>query len=266
MFSTLDTRELRGFLFDLDGVLYVGSKAIPGAALAIEHIRSKGMSCRFLTNTTTKSLDQLFLKIAGLGLPIEKNEILSAPQAAVRYLRRKGSPTCHLVLSEDTKTDFEEFPRSDKDPAFVVLGDIGDRWDYRLLNGLFTMLVGGSTLIALHKGRYWQTDEGLSMDIGAFVAALEYTTGKEAVVMGKPSRVFFETALADMGLEPYEAVMVGDDIESDIGGAQRAGIQGILVKTGKYRDELVAGSSVVPDAVIPSAVDLLSLELPIVSG
>lgn len=97
------------------------------------------------------------------------------------------------------------------------------------------------------------------MDIGAFVAGLEYVTGTEAVVMGKPSKDFFETALQSLDLRPEDAVMVGDDIESDIGGAQRAGIRGILVRTGKFRDELVARSKVEPDAVIDSVANLLDL-------
>jgi len=259
MLSMSDISKLKGILFDLDGVLYVGNEALPGAAETLEHLRSKGKTCRFLTNTTTKSLDELHRKIVGMGLPVEKSEILSAPQAAVRYLRLKGSPVCHLVLSESTSSDFEEFPTSDTNPVFIVLGDIGDLWDYQLLNRLFTMLISGSTLIALHKGRYWRTEEGLCMDIGAFVTALEYSSGKAAVMIGKPSRTFFETALGDMGIGSSEAVMIGDDIESDVGGAQRSGVRGILVKTGKYREELVASSTVTPDAVISSVADLLSV-------
>ncbi len=251
--------NIQGILFDLDGVLFIDDNVIPGAVEVLHQLDSRRIRRRYLTNITTKSLDQLNRKLLSLGLPIEQEEIFSSPQAAIHYLRRKGRPSCFLVLNEDTRRDFAEFPVSETDPEYVVIGDIWDRWDYPLLNRIFRMLIGGARMIALHKGRYWHADGGLQMDIGAFVAGLEYVTGTEAVVMGKPSKDFFETALQSLDLRPEDAVMVGDDIESDIGGAQRAGIRGILVRTGKFRDELVARSKVEPDAVIDSVANLLDL-------
>jgi HAD superfamily hydrolase (TIGR01458 family) len=251
--------KIGGIFFDLDGVLHIGDEQIPGAAEALIHVKSKGIFCRFLTNTTTKSLVSLHKKVVNLGLPIEKNELFSAPQAAIHYLRRKERPSCHLVLADDTKADFAEFPRTDKNPEYVILGDIGISWDYTLLNSIFRMLIEGSILIALHKGRYWQTEDGLRLDIGVFVAGLEYVTGREAIIMGKPSPAFYHMAMESTGLDPETVVMIGDDIESDVGGAQRAGIRGALVKTGKYREELVARSSVHPDAVISSVAELVNL-------
>ena len=94
------------------------------------------------------------------------------------------------------------------------------------------------------------------MDIGAFVAGLEYVTQKEAIVIGKPSKDFFDLAVEDMGLPVGEVVMVGDDINSDVGGAQQAGLKGVLVKTGKYREQLVRHADVPPDLVIESVAKL----------
>jgi ribonucleotide monophosphatase NagD (HAD superfamily) len=90
------------------------------------------------------------------------------------------------------------------------------------------------------------------MDIGGFVAALEYCTGRPALVMGKPSADFFRVALGDIGASAHEVAMVGDDIDSDIGGAQRVGLFGILTRTGKFRQQYVEASSVRPDLVIDS--------------
>lgn len=251
IFSTV-----KGILFDLDGVLHIGDEPIAGAIEALHHVKSRGIKCIFVTNTTTKSLEGLYQKIAAMSLPIEKNEIFSAPQAAVHYLRQIGNPTLHLILKDDTKKDFEEFQLSDSNPDFVVLGDIGKSWDYVLLNRIFRMIIDGATLVALHKGRYWQTEDGLQLDIGVFVAGLEYATGKRAIIMGKPSPQFFLTSLQRIGLQPEEVIMIGDDIESDIGGAQNVGMRGILVRTGKYRDELVTRSSVTPDAILSSVAEL----------
>ncbi len=252
-------KKARGFLFDLDGVLYVGDRAVPGAVEAIDFIRSKGIPCRFTTNTTTRSLESLHRKVTAFGLPVEKKEIFSATTAAAVYLRHKGSPACFFMLTEDPLKDFAEFPTSDTEPEYVVVGDVGKRWGYDLMNKVFNMLVNGAELIALHKGRYWQMEDGLRMDIGAFVAGLEYVTGKTATVIGKPSLAFFMYALEDMGLSAGKVVMVGDDINNDIGGAQKAGMKAVLVKTGKYREDLVAHSDIKPDLVIESIADLPGL-------
>lgn len=212
-----------------------------------------------MTNTTTRSLRSLEEKIVGLGLPIESDEIFGVIRAAQQYLRKQNNPRCYVLLTDDPKMDFAEFAQTDDDPTHIVLGDMGKTWDHELMQKCFEMMMGGAQLVALHKGRYWETEDGLKMDIGAFVAGLEYVTQKEAVIIGKPSQDFFNLAVEDMGLSVGDVVMTGDDINSDVGGAQRAGLKGVLVKTGKYREELVRQSSVEPDMVIESVVKLREL-------
>ncbi len=249
--------NISGFLFDLDGVIYVGDTLIDGAKETIACLKTKKIPCRFATNTTTRSLDSLFDKVTQLGLPIEKSELVTPPRIAADYLRKLGKPTCYLILEDDTKRDFAEFPQSNQNPDFIVIGNYSDQWDYQLLNRLFRMMLDGAELLALHKGKYWQTNEGLRLDIGCFVTGLEYVTGKQAIVVGKPSPSFFQAALDEMSLPADKVAMVGDDIESDIGGAQRVGMKGILVKTGKYREHLVAASHVKPDLIIDSVAALV---------
>lgn len=248
--------RIEGFLIDLDGVLYVGEDPLEGAVETIDYLKFKGFPCRFTTNTTTKSLATLHNKLLALGLPIEKEEIISAPRAAALHLQKLGNPVCHLCMNDDVKTDFADFKASDTDPDIVVIGDIDDGWTYDIMNRLFRMVIGKAEIVALHKGRYWHEPDGLRLDIGAFVAGLEYATGKTATVIGKPNPAFFLMAVDDMGLKPENVAMVGDDIESDIGGAQAVGMKGILVRTGKYREDLAARSTVIPYAVIDSISDL----------
>lgn len=246
---------IRGLLIDLDGVLYVGDHAIDGAAEAIANLRDRGLPLRFVTNTTSKPVSALQQKLQELGFAIGADEIVSAPTAAHHYLRQQGW-SCHLVMNEAVKADFDDLPQDDEYPDVVVIGDIGRDWDYPLLNRLFRLLMDGSELIALHKGRFWQVEDGLALDIGAFVAALEYATGKQATVMGKPSADFYRLAAQSLDLPPEEIAMVGDDIDSDVGGAQAAGLTGILVKTGKYREEYARRSSVTPERLLDSIADL----------
>jgi len=269
-------KSISGLLIDLDGVVYISNEPIPGAADAITRLKSKNVPLRFVTNTTTMSQDSLHKKIIGMGLPIEKHEIISAVQACVLYLRGRQTsssaarkPTCYLVLTDDCKKDFAEFKQIDKNPDYIIVGDLetgrpsrpggtvgssdtSAGWNYDLLNKIFNMLITGSKMIALHKGKFWQTAGGLTLDIGIFVAGLEYVTGQKAILMGKPSSNFFKLALKDLGVFASRAAMIGDDLDNDIKGAQAVGMKAILVKTGKYREELEKKSKVKADAMLGS--------------
>ena len=247
--------SIKGILFDLDGVLYIGSHAVEGAIEAVGKIRTSGIKCRFVTNTSTLSLASLEQKMNALGFSIPTNEIISAPQATYLYLKRQHNPVCRLLLAEDVKKDFGEFDQSGQ-VNHIVIGDIGDTWSYSLLNQVFNDLTKGAKLIAIHKNRFWQTEHGLQMDIGGFVDALEYASGVKAMIIGKPSPEFFQVALDDIGLKPSEVAIIGDDIDVDIGGGQQIGLKGIMVRTGKYRQSYAESSTIKPNLIIDSIVDL----------
>lgn len=249
-------KHIRGILFDLDGVLYVGSRVIDGAIETIDELKQRGYRCRFITNTSTLSLHSLAHKLTGLGFHIAEHEIISATQAAVIFLRQQPQPVCQLLLADDVKSDFAEFAQSESEANYIVVGDIGDQWSYRLLNNVFNRLMNGARLIAIHKNRFWQTEHGLQMDIGAFISALEYASQQPAVIIGKPSIDFFRAALSELQLNAEQTAIVGDDIDSDIGGGKAAGLTGILTQTGKYRKEYAEQSAVSPDLVVPSMTTL----------
>ncbi len=244
--------SIKGILFDLDGVLYIGSHAIEGAIEAVKKIQNSGILCRFITNTSTLSLLSLQQKINALGFSIPANEIISAPQATLLYLKNQQDPVCRLLLADDVKQDFKAFRQSNSAANYIVIGDIGDSWSYSLLNEVFNCLANGAKLIAIHKNRFWQTEHGLQMDIGGFIDALEYASGVKAMIIGKPSAAFFQIALKDMGLNADEVAIIGDDIDADIGGGQQVGFKGILVQTGKYRQSYTDASAVKPDLIIES--------------
>jgi len=159
-------------------------------------------------------------------------------------------------LSDDVKQDFHHLRQSDNKADFVIIGDIGNTWSYALLNSVFQQLINGAQLIAIHKNRFWQTEHGLQLDIGAFISALEYASRKQATIIGKPSPDFFQAALTELLLPADQVAIVGDDIDSDIGGGQNAGLTGILVKTGKYRQTYVEKSLIKADITIPSIAEL----------
>ena len=249
----------KAILFDLDGVLYVGKTMIPGAAEALDFVRERGIPCCFITNTTTKTVHEVAEKLRGFGFGIPDESIFSAITATRDFLREQGNPSVDLLVRDSVKPEFAEFPQGSATPDYVVVGDIGAAWDYPLMNRVFNELMNGAKLLAMHKTRYWQTEEGLCMDIGGFVAGFEYVSGQEALIMGKPSRSFFEFARKSLGVDAGEVMMIGDDIENDVGGGQAAGFKGVLVKTGKFRPQVLEASEVDPDAILASIADLPNL-------
>jgi HAD superfamily hydrolase (TIGR01458 family) len=251
------------FLFDLDGTLYTDAGAIPGAVEALAELRRRGVPFRYVTNTTRRSRRLLAERLTGYGFEARAEEIISAPQACVSLLRQRGMRRVAAFVADDTLEDFVGFDLKSAKPEAVVIGDLGDAWDFAKLNRAFLQLMDGAELIALQRDRYWLRGDGLALDAGPFVAALEYATGKQALVCGKPSAEFFRTALASLGREAAhrskDVVMIGDDLWGDVEGAQGAGLTAWMVRTGKFRDDVVAKSGIVPDRIISSAAELPSL-------
>ena len=185
---------IKAFLFDLDGVFYVDDQLIPGANSILDWLQEKQIPYRFITNNTTLPRNQLTKKLNHLGLMVHEDQLISANYAGVLYLKKQGFKSCRLVLKEPAKADYGDFDTTSDAPDAIVVGDIGETWDYPLLNGLMNQLLEGAQLVALHKGRYFQTENGLTLDSGAFVTALEYASETQALVVGKPESAFFELA------------------------------------------------------------------------
>jgi len=247
---------IKAFLFDLDGVFYVDNKLLPGANETLEWLQSQNFPYRFITNNTTLPRKKLMEKLRRLGLRVKENELVSANYAGVLYLKKEGFNHCRLVLREEAQADYHEFNTTTSSPEVIVIGDIGATWNYPLLNGLMNQVLEGAKLLALHKGRYFHTENGLTLDSGAFVAALEHATETKALVVGKPESTFFELATQELDCQAHEIAMVGDDLINDIGGAQKMGYTTFLVKTGKYRDSLFQKSEIRPDILIDAIVNL----------
>ena len=248
-------KDIKGFFFDLDGVLVQNDAVIPGAIQTLLFLEERRIPYRVLTNRSS-SRDTLHAYLADKGFPVRREEIFSAPQAAVHFLRRQGHPSCCLMMKQDPRKDFVEFQETEDHPDYVIIGDMGETWAFSDLNKVFNMIMNGSQFMALHKGRYWKEEIGFCMDIGVVVAGLEYISGKKALVMGKPSQDFFSMALEDIGMEPRQVAMLGDDILCDVAGAQDAGLLGVLCLSGKYSETHDNHLNIRPDVILPSIADL----------
>jgi HAD superfamily hydrolase (TIGR01458 family) len=254
-------RSPAALLLDIDGVLYVGDEPLPGAIESLDLLRKLVGGVRVVTNTTSKSRRAVVEHLRMLGFDVPEEEVLTPAALAVAYCRDRGYGRVSLMVGDSLRKDLDELDAASEDePAdAVILGDIGSAFSAETLNAAFRRLMEGAELIALQHNRYWRRADGLALDVGAYAAALEYASGVESTVVGKPSREFFRAALGELDAEPARAVMVGDDIEGDVGGGLEAGIASILVRTGKYRKDAVAASGIVPTATVDSIADVPAL-------
>jgi HAD superfamily hydrolase (TIGR01458 family) len=252
-------KPVSALLIDLDGVLYVEDEPVQGAVDAGARLRERRFALRFVTNTTAQSRARTLAKLSRLGFAVSDPELITPAGLAIRHCRGRGYRRVALVMNDEVKRDFADLEETVETAQAVIVGDLGPAFGYDVLNQAFRCVMAGAELIALQKNRYWLRADGLSLDVGPFVAAIEYATSREAYVVGKPAPGFFEQVLDDLGVSSRAAAMIGDDIESDIGGALSAGLQAILVRTGKYREDRVRESGIEPSAVIDSIADMPDL-------
>jgi HAD superfamily hydrolase (TIGR01458 family) len=188
-----------------------------------------------VTNTTAHSRNRTLDKLARLGFSVADPELVTPAALAVRHCVERARSRVALIMNDEVKCDFEPLEETEHGSEAVIIGDLGEAFSYDVLNRAFREVMNGAELIALQKNRYWLRTDGLSLDVGPFVAAIEFATGRDAYVVGKPARGFFEQVLGDLGVDAQETAMVGDDIKSDIGRALRAGLGAILGSAAEQR-------------------------------
>ncbi|BFF93324.1 haloacid dehalogenase-like hydrolase domain-containing protein 2 [Drosophila madeirensis] len=224
--------SIKAALIDLSGTLHVEDDPTPNAVEALARLRDSGVAVKFVTNTTKDSKGTLHERLCRIGFQLDSSEIYSSLSAAVTFVQ-SGKLNPYYLLSEDARQDF---PPEDPNrcPDSVVVGLAPKAFNYEQMNKAFNVLLQNKEhkLVAIHQGKYYKRSDGLALGPGCFVKGLEYATGCTAELIGKPNPYFFKGALD--GLDPSFCVMIGDDANDDIGGAMAMGLQGILVKTGKY--------------------------------
>jgi HAD superfamily hydrolase (TIGR01458 family) len=223
---------IKGVLLDLSGTLYVGNDLLPGVKPALQRLLSSSLPVRFVTNTSRSTRRQVHDKLRKMGLDLSEEHIFTAPRAVYDYLLNHQLRPW-LLVHPNLEDEFADL--NGDNPNAVVLGDAGPGFTYDRLNQAFRLLLDGASLLAVGDNRYFREPDGLSLDAGPFIKALEYAAGIRALILGKPSREFFDAAVSHLACRPEEALMVGDDVFADVKGALNAGLQGALVQTGKYR-------------------------------
>lgn len=249
---------VRGLLLDLDGVLILAGRPIPGAVDALTELERRGVPYRIVTNTSLWSRAALARYGESVGMRVSPDRIWSALSVSAAYTRRRFEhQPLYVLASEDARSEFvgqwllsnAEAAARGAHAAAVVVGDSPEEATYGNLNAAFRLLRGGAELIGMHKNRWWITGDGPTLDSGAFVAGLEFASGRKAVILGKPAAAFFRQAARELHaalaatptgrVARHDLAMVGDDLWTDVLAAQRAGLRGVFVLSGKHgRDDL----------------------------
>jgi HAD superfamily hydrolase (TIGR01458 family) len=250
--------QVKGVIFDVDGVLEWHGEVCPGAVESIDALRQRGMVLRFLTNSSLKSRHACAERLRQAGFRILDDEVITALDATVVYLRSLSPRSCWVMLEREGLEEFRDFAQDTHDPDYIVIGDNRSGFDFDHLNKALRLLLNGAKLIGI-QGELVDTSLGEpELHVGSWVGMLERAAGVEAVYLGKPSSYMFDMALKTMGLEKSEVVMVGDKVSTDIVGAKAFGISSVLLRTGEF-DEKELRDGIEPDVMLESVTEVLAL-------
>ena len=270
-------RGVEGFVLDADGVLILKGEPLPGSREALARLDARGTPYRVVTNFSLAHRSTLVARFADGGVPLRLDQVITAASSAATYTAERfpGRPL-YVIAAPDALREFDgqhlvtrdEAEAAPADVAAVVIGDGGDDLSFRAQDTAFRLIRAGAAFLAMHRNPWWLTPKGPTLDAGAIVVGLEYATGRKATVLGKPSPVVFRQALAglrhDLGrrVPAHDVAMVGDDPDADVRAAQRVGLRGILVLTGKVAAHetarLMDGRRRAPDAIAPSLADVVA--------
>ncbi len=246
---------LKAILFDLSGVLYTGNRAVPGAMEVVDRARTSSLKTAYVTNTSRKTRQQILSDLNKLGFALNAEELITATEVAKQWIQeRQLRPWC--LVHENIRDEFSDLDQTD--PNAVLIGDAAEEFNYQNLNQAFQLCQTGAALVGIGYNRYFKLGNQLLLDAGPFIKAIEFAASVKANIIGKPNAAFFHQILSSISVEPGEALMIGDDVFGDIEGALRAGMQGCLVRTGKYQpgdEQKISGQFHVVDSVV-QAVEL----------
>ena len=227
---------VRCILCDMDGTLYYRGKIIPNAVETVSYLLKKGYKIVFLTNTDSRPPKEILEILLKFGFSVKSRDLFTPIIAIKEFLSQFPNKKSYFLTSERVKPEFQTFSqvKENEIPDFVVISDFSDDWRIERLNKAFKYVLKGAKLIGSQGNRYFLDQDGNpKLDTGALVRMVADAAHVKPIILGKPNSDYFKLALKKIDVNTNEAIIIGDDIESDIQGAKNAGIKGILVKTGK---------------------------------
>ena len=259
--------ERRGYLIDMDGVIYRGSQLIPGAERFIRSLQEQQIPFLFLTNNSQRTRRDVMTRLGRMGIEVSESEIFTCAMATARFLasQKPGGTAC--VIGEGGLLHAlhrNGFAIVDHDPDYVVVGE-GRALSFEIIEKAVRMIQNGARLVATNLDPSCPTEAGPRPGCGAIVAMLEAATGQKAFSVGKPSPVMMRAARTELGLSTAGTTMIGDTMETDILGGVQMGYRTVLVLSGGTRREDLKEFAFQPDLVVDSIADLCDTPQPAVS-
>ena len=254
MRNTIDT-----ILFDLDGTLYAKGKPIKTAINTIETLRKENMKLGFITNTDGWSVEYIHNRLINMGFNISLEEVFTPVAAVKQFFINKPDKSCYCLVTDEVLESLKDINMNNINPDYVVIGDFSDKTSYDEINKVFRFIMNGSLILALSKTKYYFQDNGININTGAFVSMFENACDKEAILLGKPSKEFFDLALTHLGNLSSKTMVIGDDVTVDVAGAKAINATSVLVKTGHYNEGLINKLKVKPDYIIEDITQLPDL-------
>jgi HAD superfamily hydrolase (TIGR01458 family) len=252
-----------GILSDIDGTLYYKGAPVPGAVEAVDILREKGIKLLFFTNTDSKTPKNVYKLLIEYGFKVKEEEIFTPIIALKEFLNDKRAAKLYLVTTEEVKEEFQEFHhiKGTEVPDYVIVGDFQDNWDVNRLNKAFRYVMKHKAILLGTQGNkyYLDVDGEPVIDTGSFVHMIANAANVNPMIFGKPSKEYFIQALKLLNVPPKNIIVVGDDIDTDILGAQNANLRGILVKTGKGQFLDSSEGRITPFKVIDTFNSLIEL-------
>ncbi len=272
---TVRGMAIGGVLFDIDGVLVTSWEPTPGAAETLAVLTEHQIARSFLTNTTTRTRQQIAAALCTAGMNVRPDEVITAAVLTADYVRSNyPDARCFLVNDGQITDDMPGIEIVDSvvyddgadpgTPDVIILGGAGPEYNHRTLSRVYEWMTQGVPVVAMHRSTAWETTDGLRVDTGMYLTGLEQASGRKAMAVGKPAPAGFLAAATRLGVDPDEMYMVGDDLNNDVLAAQVVGMTGVLVRTGKFRqvtlDRWAADEfAMQPNYVLDSVADLPEL-------
>ena len=255
--------SVKGILSDIDGTLYFKGAPVPGAIETVELLRKKGIKMLFFTNTDSKTPKNVYKSLIDYGFKVKEEEIFTPIIVLKEFFTDKTDVKLYLVTTEEVKEEFQEFHHvtGSEIPDYVIVGDFRDNWDVNRLNKAFRYVIKHKAILLGTQGNKYYLDVNGDpvIDSGSFVHMIANAANVKPMIFGKPTKEFFFQALKKLNLPSEDVIVIGDDIETDILGAQNANLRGILVKTGKGQYFKSSEGNIIPYCVIDSFSSLTEL-------
>ena len=230
--------KYKGLIIDIEGTIIQNGTEIQGSFDFLRKLRDKKIPFILITNTVSKSTNEMAISLTNEGFDISSEYILNPINSMNYFLEKSKSNSYFFVGPPIIQSQLAIPPDPNKKPEYVILCDFEYiPLNYELFNKIFTHLINGAELLATSYSDYYLSKEGYKLDTGSFTKMFEIVSHQKALITGKPSNLLYEAALNQMGFEKNDVIAIGDDVLTDIKGAKDFGLFSVLVKTGKYKKD-----------------------------